>query len=238
MFYHQLAKVYEHVFPAKGKIPFLVEHFKGHKRILDMGCSDGRVTQGLADHGFSMASADLSETMVAVAKDVSKDGAGFPVDQVDMRHTLTHYGMGSFDGIYCVGNTLVHLLSDQDIQRTLCGFYDTLTAEGTLIIQILNYDKVVSEQVTSLPLIENDHVRFERYYEHLDGMITFSTKLHVKESDSHYEADTLLRPLRKTGLEQMLRTAGFTDLEWFSGYDGRAFDNSRLPLLVVAKKAK
>ncbi|MCK8060144.1 MULTISPECIES: bifunctional 2-polyprenyl-6-hydroxyphenol methylase/3-demethylubiquinol 3-O-methyltransferase UbiG [unclassified Fusibacter] len=236
MFYKELSKVYHHVFPAKGKLNFLTTHFKPASHLLDMGCSDARVALGLVELGHTVEAADLSEDMVKVADAVSENGTLFPVRLANMLDTAIDYPKEHFDGVYCIGNTLVHLLDKADIKRTLEGFKQVLKHDGTLILQILNYEKILSDKPDSLPLIDNEHVTFQRRYEYENDRIDFITTLHVKSDAEVYTAKTQLNPLTKADLESLLKDIGFSQLEWFSGYDAKPYHKDELPLLVVAKK--
>lgn len=244
MFYTKLSEVYQHVFPAQGKLALLDQHFKPQSNLLDMGCSDGRVALGMATLGHKVEAADLSEDMIATALGVSQGQSLFQVKEVNMLETSAHYPANYFDGVYCIGNTLVHLNQQDQVAQAIQSFQTVLKEDGVLILQILNYEKVIKDQITTLPLIDNDYVRFERAYDLgdntkgdvNDALITFKTKLTIKETGISTEESTTLMPLKKDQLANLLRSNGFTDLEWFGNYDGKPFANEDLTLIVVAKK--
>ncbi len=236
MFYTKLSEVYQHLFPAQGKLALLDQHFKPQSNLLDMGCSDGRVALGMATLGHKVEAADLSEDMIATALDVSQDQSLFQVKQVNMLETSKHFPARYFDGVYCIGNTLVHLNQEDQVAQAIRSFHTVLKEDGVLILQILNYEKVIKDQITTLPLIDNDYVRFERAYDLGDNLITFKTKLTIKETGISTEESTTLMPLKKDQLASLLLENGFTDLKWFGNYDGKPFANEDLTLIVVAKK--
>lgn len=68
------------------------------------------------------------------------------------------------DGIYCIGNTLVHLDDETEIKNMVEKFYHCLNENGTLVIQIVNYDRILKNHIETLPLIKNDKVEFIRHY--------------------------------------------------------------------------
>lgn len=235
MFYKNMADVYHHIFPAKDKTDFLTSQFKPEGNLLDVGCSDGRVAYELTMKGFLLEAIDISEDMIRIANDISDMGALFNVRLMDMKQAADCFKSGSFDGIYCIGNTLVHLSDNDEILIALKGFKDLLKKEGRLVIQIINYDYVYRNNIQSLPLIENETVRFERFYTLHDDSLTFKTKLTIKATDSDYEAETPLLALRKDDLESLLRQSGFSNLSWYSSYAGASFNDDGLPLIVVAE---
>ncbi|HAE42686.1 MAG TPA: hypothetical protein DCG34_07175 [Clostridiales bacterium] len=235
MFYKNMADVYHHIFPVDNKTDFLVSQFTPQGHLLDVGCSDGRVAYEMAKKGFSVEAIDLSEDMIRIANEISDMGYWFHVRQIDMVQVSEYFDYDMFDGIYCIGNTLVHLSNYEEILETLKGFRKLLKEDGKLVVQIINYDYVYQNNIQSLPLIENKVLRFERFYRLEDSRVIFKTKLNIKSTDSKYEAETNLMPLRKDKLESLLRKAGFTEFSWHSNYKGEPFKNDGLPLIVVAK---
>ncbi len=53
----------------------------------------------------------------------------------------------SFDIVVCLGNSLAHLSSREDLVNSLHSFYDILEDEGTLITDQRNYDGIMSGDV-------------------------------------------------------------------------------------------
>lgn len=236
--YKNMADYYQAIFPVGKKLDFLKEEFKGKKNLLDIGCSDGRVAEALSQEGFELEAIDLNEDMVRVAKEVSKAGSGFSVSQVDMTQVDGYFLESSIDGIYCIGNTLVHLDSYELIEETIKAFKRLLNKDGKLIIQILNYDFIYDNSIRELPLIENDKIKFKRKYELEEGNVVFSTKLLIKESGQEFKASVNLYPLRKSELERALKSAGFNSISYYGGFDGKDFSEKGLPLIAVAKSIR
>ena len=154
---------------------------------------------------------------------------------MDMQNVAQHYPAGHFDGIYCIGNTLVHLDGEAKILDTLKAFKSVVKENGTLMIQIIHYNYVEENQIKMLPIIENEMVRFERFYTHEGVHVKFRTDLTIKETGEFYESETLLLALKKEQLEKLLYEAGFRSLEWFGNYKGTPLNSEHLQLIVVAK---
>lgn len=86
-----------------------------------------------------------------------------------------------------------------------------------------------------LPLIENEKIRFERYYTLKDKEVIFKTKLNIKETGEELNGQVNLFPIRKEGLEKALRNAGFKNFTYYGGFGKKDFDIDSMPLIVVAK---
>lgn len=235
MFYKNLANVYQYVFPVAGKVDFLADLFCPHGTILDVGCSDGRVALSLSKLGFDVEAIDLSSDMIRVAKVVSEDNERFKVRLMDMQYISQHFPAGHFDGLYCIGNTLVHLESESKILDALKGFKTVIKEKGILMIQIINYNYVAENQIKMLPIIENEMVRFERFYAPKGEHVTFRTELTIKDTGEFHESETTLLALKKEQLEKLLYMAGFRSLEWYGNYNGVPLNSEHLQLIVVAK---
>ena len=163
----------------------------------------------------------------------------FPVfGQLDMRLIDQHYPEAFFDTVICFGNTLVHLLTDNDIRIFFQAAYKVLSPEGKLTLQILNYQHILDNQVKSLPIIDNEHITFERHYGFEEGsdLIDFNTKLTVKPRDQIIQNTVKLYGIRQENLQKLLNEAGFEKLEFFGNFAGEPLQHNSIPLIVLCKK--
>lgn len=237
MFYKILAPVYQHVFPVETKDVFLSRCFKAESSLLDIGCSDGRVAAGLnqMNHGYKITAIDLSEELIEIAKTVNQyEKEHVEVLYLNMLDLSKQFNNETFDGVYCIGNTLVHLKDEVEIRSAIKSMYDVLKPEGVLVLQILNYDKILKEKPKTLPLIENSFVRFERNYEYEENHIVFSSKLVVNKQEQ--SASTVLYPISVDALVSLLDEVGFKRVSLYSGFDFSTYDVNKLPLVIVAHK--
>lgn len=266
--YRKMAKHYDDIFPAGQKIRFLKRMFEdrpaGH--LLDIGCSNGSVAHGLAAEGFRVDAIDLSEAMIAEAERIpagatcatatstvpSAAPSAMPsampspvpraaVRRMNMLDVARHFPRASFDGLYCIGNTLVHLEDAAMIGRALAAFREVAKPSGRLVVQILDYAHILATRPDSLPRISNEHVDFVRRYRYLDRpegvRIEFATTLTV---DPHGEREVftgseILYPLTLSELESLLDDAGFQVIDRFGSYAGEPYRPEAPTLIVVAE---
>lgn len=238
MFYKNLAPVYHHVFPVGNKAIFLNSHFKHDAKLLDVGSADGRVAKALDDMkcGYKITGIDLSEELIDVSKDVAKGSDNIHIIKLDMNHLSSIFPANSFEGIYCIGNTLVHLDNLNQISKVLSDLYKILATGGKLILQILNYEKILNEQITELPLIDNDQISFIRKYEFINEKINFISTLTLKNSGLSLESSTELFPLTQKHLKKALRDCGFNTINYYGDFSGTAYNENNLTLILVAEK--
>lgn len=240
-FYTSIAPYYQHIFPFNPQqIEFLksVLPYNG-ARVLDVGCATGELTFALTHFGFPTWAFDYDAQMIKIAQKNKPEDAMFPVfEQLDMLTISERYPESYFDTVVCFGNTLVHLQSYDEILKFLESAYQVLFSEGKLTIQILNYDNIINNQITELPLIDNEEIRFERKYvfNEESDLIDFNTKLTVKATGQEIINSTKLLAIRKEKLQELLLTAGFTSIEFYGSFKGEPLSDSSLPLVLSCVK--
>jgi ubiquinone/menaquinone biosynthesis C-methylase UbiE len=243
MFYTSIAPHYQHIFPFNpAQIEFLkhVLPYNG-ARVLDVGCATGELAFALTHFGFPTWAFDFDKQMVQIAQKTKSEEAMFPVfEQLDMRQIDERFPEAYFDTVICFGNTLVHLLNDDDIRKFIQASYKVLSPEGKLTIQILNYQHILENQIKSLPLIENEHIQFERNYEFGDksGLIDFNTKLTVKSTGQEIINSTKLYAIQQNKLQDLLEESGFSSIEFFGSFNREPLTANSLPLVLSCRKNK
>ncbi len=102
------------------------------------------------------------------------------------------------------------------------------------MVQILNYEKIIAEQITALPLIDNEHIKFVRTYDFLEDKINFKTELYIKNEDKKLEGNILLYPIKREQIEKLLLKIGFKNIAFYSNWNGE--QGKGLPLIFTCEK--
>jgi 2-polyprenyl-3-methyl-5-hydroxy-6-metoxy-1,4-benzoquinol methylase len=240
-FYTSIATYYQHIFPFNpAQVDFLrhVLPYNGAK-VLDVGCAIGDLSFALTHFGFPTWAFDFDPQMIEIAQNSKQEDSMFPVfEQLDMRLIDDRYPESYFNTVICFGNTLVHLLTDDDILRFLHAAFKVLAPEGKLTIQILNYQYILDHQIQSLPLIDNEHIRFERNYRFTENsqLIDFDTRLTVKSTNVEIANSVKLYAICQNRLQELLEEAGFKSIEFFGNFNSQPLTETSLPLIVVCQK--
>jgi len=240
-FYTSIAKYYPHIFPLNpSQVKFLstILPYNGAK-VLDVGCATGELSFALTRFGFPVWAFDFDADMIEMAQIAKSDETMFPIlEQLDMRLLDKHYPETFFDTVICFGNTLVHLLNDEYIRQFLRAAYQVLSNDGTLTIQILNYQHILENQIQSLPPVDNEHVRFDRSYKFAENadLIDFNTQLTIKSTGQVIQNTVKLYPITQATLQELLKEAGFTSLEYFGNFAGEPLLADSMQLIVSCKK--
>ena len=233
-FYQTLTPYYDELFPANEKqTNFIVSYLQKGSSILDVGAGTGNVAQALVEKGFAVTAMEPEETLAAKIREKAAVYEGiFSVNTFGMQQIKNVPGV--FDGIYCIGNTLVHLDNTKEIFNFICGSYEKLKVNGKLMIQIVNYEKVLDENNLQFPVLEKKHFSFKRNYTLEGEKVLFTAILNV--DDKELSNSISLYPITKKELLPMLKESGFRTIETFGNFEKEAYLPNKSALVLVATK--
>lgn len=236
-FYEEISKYYDYIFPVgKEQINFVTKVAgEGPKSVLDIACGTGGYALELAKQGYAVTAVDLDSKMVEELKDKTlKSDLDIEALQGSMLE-LSSKISSKYDVAFCIGNSLVHLDGEKEIEKFFREMKGLLKEEGKLIIQIINYDRVLSKNVQFLPTIENKEVglTFQRLYRYDEilNKVFFKTILEVE--GKKIENEIPLYPALSEDLEKLLRKAGFKDVKLYGDFKGNDFEKDNSYALVV-----
>ena len=229
-FYDTIADKYDYIFPLSPiQKKFLDKEIKG-KNIIDVWASTGIVTEYLSEHWFHVYSIDINERLINKAAQ-----KGISVVNMNM---LDIDKLEKFDTIINIGNTIPHLNNNEEIYEFLEKSYHQLNNGSKIIIQIINFSKFVKQKdennfLGTLPLIENENVKFERfYYLNEEGNIIFKTIL-----DDNIENEEILLNITYNELKGYFEKIGFRNIKVYGGFDKSVFDiDKSTPLVMTGEK--
>lgn len=229
-FYSSIVKYYEEIFvPSKAQIEFLYESAKGD-RVLDIACGTGKVAENLNNKGKQVLGIDLEPEMVNIAKNKNNIDAKV-LNMLDLSKLS-----GSFDLVYCIGNSIPHLSGLEEVEDFVSQVKNKIN-NGYLVLQWINFApflKQNDEYLGSLPDIKTDRLVFERRYFREGSNIRFNTLLFV--DGKRLENNEMLFPLLLDDMIKILENNGFKDIEVFGGFNKTPFNiETSIPVVVRAK---
>jgi glycine/sarcosine N-methyltransferase len=235
------------------EMPFIERQLKNLQQepgnrlsILDAACGTGMHAIALTKEGHQVSCADLFPEMIEIAQE-NANSAGVKVKfrAVGFGALSTEFNPSLFNAVLCLGNSLPHLLSREDVVDALDDFNQCLLAGGILLIQNRNFDSIMQKKARWMEpqaFTESDKEwLFQRFYDfEEDGTIRFNivTLSRTQGADWQMSIDhTLLRPLLYEELSGLIHASGFSTMELFGDMTGITFDPDTSPnLIIMAQK--
>lgn len=233
-FYEALFPFYDQIFPLnKPAHGFLLELFQKGDVVLDVGAGTGSMAISLAEQGLKVTAIE-PEAKMANAIQEKAARKELPVKVNTLRMEEVKQLTAGFDGIYCIGNTLPHLQSLEEISSFLTSCFEKLKPNGTIVLQTVNFDKVLSSTDFSFPLIEKEEFTFERKYEREGEKIRFTARITTKEQS--FSNSLPLFPITAQQLTTLLQDAGFNEVQLFGNFKKDAHTVQSPAIVVMARK--
>ena len=207
---------------------------------VDAGCGTGFHALLLAQLGVEVTAVDISREMLHRLQMHAREmHLKVHVVKSIFQH-LTDAIRKTHDAVFCMGNSLVHILSRDDLRQTLMSFSRLLIPHGLLFIQILNYDRIMAHRERVQSVKESEGKTFVRYYEYDKETIQFSIlKIEKREGNLEHAVETIeLRPILKDELLQLLSETGFVDVKACGGISMEDFrPKTSKDLVLLARKS-
>lgn len=238
-FYEELSRVYDIVFPENENIvKFLSEDLRGNSKIMDLACGTGTYTIALGKLGHEVTGVDLDKKMIEIANTKIKN-LNVKFIEGDIRDNLK---VEKYDRIFCVGNSLVHLKTREEIRTLIDNMYDSLENKGSIIIQIINYDRILKNNIKSLPTIDRKDkgVNFIREYKYSKekNLIYFQTELLISKGEvvEKYENSVPLLPIKSEEIINIIKEVGFSKIDVYGSFLMEQFTEGSYALVIKAFK--
>jgi SAM-dependent methyltransferase len=211
-------------------------------RVLDLGCGTGEHSRFLRSLGLDVTGVDASPAMLASARDAGEE-EGLAFVEGDLAD-LDRLVEGEFGGAICLGNTLPHLVERDLAARLFSALHRLLVPGSPFVLQVLNYEKILSKGERALPLNfrpgDGETVVFLRLMDaRADGTVLFNPCSlrwrpgHEPPLEVAAARNVVVRAYRREELEEMLVTAGFRGWAVHGGMREEPFDEETSPDVVL-----
>jgi len=215
--------------------------------VLDIACGTGAYSIALAVKGHHVWGLDLDEKMIAAAR---RKAAGRDVTFAvgNMLDVDSIFPGRVFDLVFCIGNSLVHLGDRDSVSGLVKKVLGLLDRGGMFIAQVVNYDRIVRSrracapaqqiEIESLPVIERaEHgITFIRNYEFTGDPEHINFNTEIRYGNVSIPNSVKLLALQSGDLVGIVRSAGFSDVRLFGGYDESRHDENAMATVIKASK--
>jgi len=182
--------------------------------------------------GVRVLGVDLSEEMVEISNKKAKEiGSTASFSLADMRDLSSINE--EFDGVFCLGNTLAHVSGEIELKEVLAQFGE----KGThLLLQTVNYDRILAKQVQELPIIKTSHLTFYRHYTYRsDGLLDFTMKIEFPDTKQVVSGVNLLFPIKCDILKKALLETGWEVSGLWGNFDKEPWTEDSPATVLSAK---
>jgi len=216
-YYDAILPFYDESLADRGDLPFWEAMAARSKRILELGCGTGRVTEVLVRHG-EVTAADLLVEMLLRA---SRRAPGAKLVAADLRQFAF---AEKFDLIVLADHPMAHLISMDDRARVLRLIGDHLTRDGRVVIEGLYRREAGSLQHQRGDLL------VEESWTATDDPSVFNAHYRYTKGSSTVDAASLMR---SWSLEE---TAALRIEKLWGDFDQSPFSEDSPRMIIVAKR--
>ncbi|QWH31716.1 class I SAM-dependent methyltransferase (plasmid) [Bacillus mycoides] len=233
-FYQKLMPYYDEIFPGNEKqLNFIASYLQEGDSVLDVGAATGNVANALVERGMIVTAMEPEKKMADKISEKALTHKGkLYVNTLRMQQIDNVPGV--FDGIYCIGNTLVHLDNIQEITYFIQNSFKKLKKNGKLMIQIVNYEKVLNQKQFIFPVIKKERFSFKRDYTIEREKVRFNVTLNTNGEE--FSNSIELYPITKEQLLPIVIDCGFESVETYANFDKKKYLLDGPALIIVATK--
>ena len=241
-FYADISAVYDDLFPVSAAQLSLLNSLHeetGSGSVVDCGCGSGAQLLPFAVSGAECLGFDPDPSLVAIAREKLAAWPNARIEEGGFAD-LPRLAARAHDILLCLGNSLVHVSSEQ-AGRFLADSARVLSPQGRMLLQILNYERLLRDGVEELPPIRSSDgsVELRRHYKWEDRRkVLFRTTLKFSAVEGLRVAcnEVPLYPIYPEELEKMMKTAGFEDIRFFGDFSRSVFCADSEAIVCLARK--
>jgi len=220
--------------------------------ILELACGTGRVVMALARAGYKVTGLDLSEPMLAIAR---QHLAQEPDNRVRRRVQLVNADMRSFSipqrfslAFYAV-NSFMHLTSTEEQIQSLACVREHLVEGGLVIVDLYNPDQalltesighLVYERTLRDPMDNTLITKMVSSWvdrgSQINHMLFLYDRIGANNTIQRQVATISQRYLYRYEAELVLRQAGFQIEQVYGSYELDPFAANSLKMIIVARR--
>ena len=218
-----------------------VFRFNRARKVLDTACGTGMHARLFAKMGLAVTASDSVPEMV----EVTRRNLGGLCAELAVAHfdELPEKCQGPFDVVTCVGNSLPHVLTDEDLRKSLAAMHAVLRDGGGIILHGNNYDEIVGNDDRVMPLRsvrrQGREYLFLRIFEGQPPVLIFHVLTLCKTAGQWAMSanKTRHRALYRDVLEKALLDVGFCHPEFYGAWNFSAFEPLKSDhLIAIARK--
>lgn len=213
--YEEWAQYIKHLFQQQGLTA---------GKLVELGCGTATLSLLMEQNGFSITGIDNSADMLSIASEKLTDDSHITLLLQDMSDLTLNE---TYDGFFCVCDSLNYLLESEDILYTFQGIKNHLKKNGVFIFDLKTiyfYRDVLGDQVFCDHQEDCSYTWENNFFEE-DNVNQYDLTIFVKQANTDlYEKYNEVHHQRGYTLEEIIDLLHIAGLEYVTAYD--AFTNN------------
>lgn len=195
------------------------------KTVADLGCGSGIDSIALSELGLTVAAFDISEGMIKKAKLNAKEKSQIISFNNYSIIKIPFSFNNKFDFVYSLGNTFANLNKNQ-LEKSIERIYDLLSKNGTFLIHIINYEKILLERNRILNITNKKGNYYIRFYDFEKNHINFNILIFNNSTLQERKlVTTRLYPHFVEDFRQILKQKKLSNFKFYGSIDKETFNS-------------
>lgn len=214
---------------AEQEIENMLRHLPVNRsgRVLDLGCGSGRHARALARRGYEVVGVDLSRVLLALAEELNTY-PNLTFQRMDMREVPFE---DEFDIVVNLFTSFGYFQTQEENEKVVHNMAKALKQGGEAVIDYLNPGYVRSHIVPH-SVRETNGLTIEETRWIEDGSVKKKIVIHDPESPEPRTYWEQVRLYEVDEMKDMLRAAGFGEMEVFGDYSYQPYDPEKSPRMI------
>ena len=203
----------------------LQKHGGPGKRLLDLGCGTGCISIPLAQRGYQVTGVDISEEMLAAAREKSR---ALQLDIDWRKQDLTSLQLFDeagnemvFDAANATFDVFNHLTEPEDLQMLFHTLNPLLADEGVLLFDVQTPYKLREYLGNHIFTLHRDDVEYmwENHFDEETQICTMNITFFLRQANGLYRRETMTQEERVYDLDLLRLWLKYSDFETAGVYE-------------------
>lgn len=182
---------------------------KENRVAIDLGCGNGIQSVALARSGFSVIAIDFNKQLLSELRSYIGD-LSINIHEKDIMRFEEEI-KNQVEVIACMGDTISHLSSIEDVRKIFKSMYSRLTDSGKIVLSFRDFSTPLSGDSRFIPVKADDNYILTCFLEYNDEKVNVTDILHVHENGKWIQKVSSYQKLRITekDIKKLLCEQGF-----------------------------
>lgn len=183
---------------------------KENRAAVDLGCGNGIQSIALARLGFDVIAIDFNKTLLSELQ-LHKDKYSISTFELDMMN-FKEKVKTPVEVITCMGDTISHLSSMEDIDEIVSRMHSILASSGKIVLSFRDYSTAICGESRFIPVKSDENRILTCFLEYFDDNVNVTDLLHEKENDKWVQIVSSYQKVRISDekIKRILSEHGFS----------------------------